>query len=306
VCRFCHAGCSILVDVEDGRPVRVRGDRESPLYRGFTCEKGRQLPDHHAHPDRLLTSMKRRADRGGHAPIAATTAMDEVAARLRRIVDEHGPRSVAIYSGTAASRNPAARPVLNAFMDGIGSPMRFDSNTIDQPGKAVAQAMLGMWGAPPQGFVGADVCLLIGVNPFVSVAGGVPMSDPIRSVREAQAKGMRLLVIDPRRSETAAAADQHLQPVPGEDIALVAALLHVILRDGLHDRAFCDAHVAGVDALRTATAPFTRRRWRPGPTCGPTTSKRWRGRSPPPAGAWRRRVPAPASRAGAAPSSSTS
>ncbi len=163
---------------------------------------------------------------------------------------------MAVYSGTAASRNPAARPVLNAFMDGIGSPMRFDSNTIDQPGKAVAQAMLGMWGAPPQGFEGSDVCLLIGVNPFVSVAGGVPMSDPVRSVREARAKGMRLLVIDPRRSETAAAADQHLQPVPGEDIALVASLLHVILRDGLHDTGFCADHVAGVDALRAAVAPF--------------------------------------------------
>src|SRR5689334_17563246 len=163
VCRFCHAGCSILVDVEDGRAVRVRGDRQSPLYRGFTCEKGRQLPEQHAHPDRLLTSLRKEAD-GSHAPIAAELAMDEVAARLRAIVDEHGPRSVAIYSGTAASRNPAARPVLTAFMDGLGSPMRFDSNTIDQPGKAVAQAMLGMWGAPPQGFDGSDVCLLIGVN----------------------------------------------------------------------------------------------------------------------------------------------
>ena len=173
VCRFCHAGCAILVDIEhrngQDRAVRVRGDRENPVYRGFTCEKGRQLPEQHHHPDRLLHSMRKRSD-GTHEPIASDAVIREIADRLRDIIDAHGPRSVAIYTGTAGSRNPAARPMLNALMDAIGSPMRFDSNTIDQPGKAVAQALLGMWGAPPQDFDSADVTLLIGINPFVSMA----------------------------------------------------------------------------------------------------------------------------------------
>lgn len=257
VCRFCHAGCAILVDLDEhDRPVRVRGDRDNPVYRGFTCEKGRQLPEQHAHPDRLLRTM-RRLDDGTYAPVAVDDAVRDVAARLRAIVDEHGPRAVAVYTGTCASRNPAARPALHALMDVIGSPMRFDSNTIDQPGKAVAAAMHGTWGAPPHGFDDADVVLLIGVNPFVSLAGGLPNPDPVRRVREARARGLQLLVIDPRRTETAAAADLHLRPVPGEDIAIVAALLHVILREGWHDAAFVDAHVEGLDALRTALAPFT-------------------------------------------------
>ena len=99
------------------------------------------------------------------------------------IVAEHGPRSVAVYTGTCASRNPAAKPVLLAFLKALGSPMRFDSNTIDQPGKAVAQAMHGTWGAPPQGFDDADVALLIGGNPFVALSGGIPNPDPVRRVR---------------------------------------------------------------------------------------------------------------------------
>jgi anaerobic selenocysteine-containing dehydrogenase len=257
VCRFCHAGCAILVEVDErGAPVRVRGDRDNPVYGGFTCEKGRQLPAQHRHPDRLLRTMRRSED-GEHEPVGVDDAMDDVAARLSAIVAEHGPRAVAVYTGTCASRNPAAKPVLMAFMKAIGSPMRFDSNTIDQPGKAVAAAMLGTWGAPPHGFDDADVALIIGGNPFVALSGGIPNPDPVRRVREARARGMQLLVIDPRRTETAAAADLHLQCLPGEDIAIVAGLLHVILRDGLHDDDFTDRWVAGLDRLRAALAPFT-------------------------------------------------
>ena len=173
------------------------------------------------------------------------------------IIDEHGPRSVACYKGTCASRNPATGALLTAWMDAIGSPMRFDSNTIDQPGKAVALGLHGRWGAPPQGFAGADVTLLVGTNPFVTLAGGLPTTDPLRSVRDARRKGMQLLVIDPRRTETAAAADVYLQPRPGEDVAILACLVHVIIAEQRHDAEFVARHVAGFDALRRAVAPFT-------------------------------------------------
>src|SRR6185503_9650008 len=96
----------------------------------------------------------------------------------------------------------------------------------------------------------------IGINPFVSMAGGLPMPDPMRRVREAQARGMRLLVVDPRRTETAAAADLHLQPRPGEDIAIVSGMLRVILTEGLADEDFCAAHVDGVASLAQAVDPF--------------------------------------------------
>ena len=236
--------------------MRVRGDKDDPLYRGFTCEKGRQLPAQHAHPDRLLHSQRRRAD-GDFEPVESGQALREIAERVQAIIAEHGPRSVAYYKGTCASRNPATGALLTAWMDAIGSPMRFDSNTIDQPGKSVALAMHGRWGAPAHGFDGADVALLVGTNPFVTLAGGLPSTDPIRSVRDARRSGMRLLVIDPRRTETAAAADLHLQPRPGEDVAILACLLNVIIAEELYDTEFVAAHVAGFDELRRAVAPFT-------------------------------------------------
>ena len=83
ICRFCHANCGILVEVEDGVPVRVTGDPENPAYFGFTCAKGRSLPEQHAHPDRLLHSQKRQAD-GSYRSISAETAMDEVLAKFMR------------------------------------------------------------------------------------------------------------------------------------------------------------------------------------------------------------------------------
>ncbi|MEM9177423.1 MAG: molybdopterin dinucleotide-binding protein, partial [Myxococcota bacterium] len=109
ICRFCHANCGILVDVEEGRAVRVKGDRENPAYHGFTCAKGRSLPDQLAHPDRLLVSRKRTRD-GDYVPIASERAMDEIAARIQRIVDAHGPRSVALYPGTYSGPHPASIP----------------------------------------------------------------------------------------------------------------------------------------------------------------------------------------------------
>lgn len=236
--------------------MRVRGDRSNPLYQGFTCEKGRQLPEQHSHPERLLTSMARQTD-GGYAPIASTQAVAEIAARLQAILDKHGPRAIASYTGTCASRNPAAKPLLNAFMNAIGSPMRFDSNTIDQPGKAVAQALHGMWGAPSHGFLDSDVVLLIGINPLVAMSGGVPNPDPRRHLVEAKRRGMKVLVIDPRRTETASLADQHMAPIPGEDIALVAAFLHVIIRDSLYDHKFVRDHVANFEALCKAVQAFS-------------------------------------------------
>jgi anaerobic selenocysteine-containing dehydrogenase len=205
ICRFCHAGCSILVDVDDGRPVRVAGDKENPMYGGFTCEKGRQLPEQWGHPERLLHSMKRTAD-DSYAEIRSDRALDEIAERISEILERHGPRSIAYYTGTYSAAHPATFPVLNAWMDSIESPMRFTSNTIDQPGKSVALAMHGMWGAPPQGFNDADTALIIGANPLVAMSGGVPNANPSAQLRRALKRGMKLLAIDPRRTVLAMSA----------------------------------------------------------------------------------------------------
>ncbi len=256
ICRFCHANCGILVDVEDGRPVAVRGDRANPAYHGFTCAKGRRLPEQHAHPERLLHSQRRVAP-GRFEPIASERAIDEVAARITELVAEHGPRSVALYVGTYAGPHPATIPFAIGWLLALGSRMVFTAATIDQPGKNVANALHGRWLGGSHVFDESDVWLLVGNNPLISMSGGIPPANPARRLREAKARGMQLVVIDPRRSEVARFADLHLQPRPGEDPALLAALVHVVIRDGLVDRAFVDAHLDGLGALADAVAPFT-------------------------------------------------
>jgi anaerobic selenocysteine-containing dehydrogenase len=256
ICRFCFNACAMLVDLEDGLPVAVRGDKSNPIYQGYFCVKGQQLLDAQRHPQRLLHSQKRGSD-GVFRPIAAASAFDEIAQKLAQIRDRHGPRAIALYSGTFSTANPANGAVATAWMKALGSRMAFNSNTIDQPGKALAQALHGMWMAPFQDFASSRVALLLGVNPLVAMSGGVPQGNPGRFLSDALARGMQLIVIDPRRTETARRANLHIQPRPGCDAAIAAALLRVILCEELHDAAFCAENVSGLAALRAAVEPFT-------------------------------------------------
>lgn len=257
ICRACHAGCAVLVEVEDGTPVSVKGDPNDPLYRGFCCVKGQSMADACRDSGRLLHSQKRQPD-GSYVPIPVEQAMDEIAERLGAVLAQHGPRAIASYSGTMATNAGAANgAVTTAFLKAVGTRMGFNSNTIDQPGKMVAAMLFGNWMAPSNNFSHANVVLLIGANPLVAMSGGVPHTNPGRTLTDALARGLKLIVIDPRRTETARRATLHLQVKPGEDVALLAGLLHVILAEKLHDLAFVDEHMQGVDVLEQTVAPFT-------------------------------------------------
>ena len=256
ICRFCHAGCAILVDIEDGKPTRVVGDKANPIYHGYTCPKGRALPQQHLNPERLLHSMKRRA-KGEYDPISSEQAMDEIAERVAEIVAKHGPRSVALYTGTFSFPYPAAAPMALAWLDAIGSPMRFTSATIDQPGKLIAPSLHGSWGGGAQTFVGADTWMLVGANPTVSKSIGVPSYNPAWYLDDAVKKGLKLVVIDPRRSEAAKKAEVHLQAKPGEDPSVLAGIIRIILEEGLVDHEFVGENAEGLERLRAFVDPFT-------------------------------------------------
>ena len=255
ICRICSAHCGVLATVEDGRLTKVTGDPDNPMFRGYTCAKGRALPDIHNNPDRLLHSQKRDGDR--FVPIAAERAMDEIAERLQELIATHGPRSVAMYIGTNCLPYPASPLTANAFLRAIESPMFFTANTIDQPGKQIALAAHGHWLGGDVPFDEADTWLLVGTNPLVSKAIGIPGQNPGQNLRAAIARGMQLIVVDPRRSQTAARAAIHLQPRPGEDATILAGLINVVITDGLCDTEFLAENVAGFDDLARAVAPFT-------------------------------------------------
>lgn len=258
-CRFCHANCAIEVVVEGSIAREIRGDAEDPVFGGYTCLKGRELAAAHHHPARVREALRRRPD-GGFEPVPVAVALDEIADRLSLIRARDGARAIASYNGTYAFQNSAALAVARAFHAAIGSPSFYTAVTLDQPAKSFTWSRFGAWGGGLHAFRDADVAMMIGNNPLVShyaPAGSVPPFSPSRRLRDAKARGLKLIVIDPRLTETARLADIHLQVRPGEDAALLAGMIRVILNEERHDKAFCEAHVAGLDRLRTAVAGFT-------------------------------------------------
>jgi anaerobic selenocysteine-containing dehydrogenase len=251
-CRVCINHCSIDVEVDDGVVTKVRGNRDNPLYGGYTCVKGRSQPERLRSEHRLLRSLKRQPD-GSHAEIPVDRAMDEIAEKLSAIRDQFGPRAIAGYAGTMAmvAAAPTAGPFYMALMDAIGTTMRFNPNTLDKGGKQTAQSLLGYWLAPSQGFDAPEAILLIGINPLITYTG-FPAGSPKRWLADTLASGCKLIVVDPRRTEVARRADWYLQAAPGHDASILAAMIKVIIAEKLYDRDFVARHVRGLPELSAA------------------------------------------------------
>jgi anaerobic selenocysteine-containing dehydrogenase len=257
-CRFCHANCAMLVDVEDGKVIAVRGDPDDPVYGGYTCIKGRQLADSHNAAHRLTMSLVRRE--GAFQPTPMADALAHVGDGLRRIIDDHGPHAVAIFMGSGGYQNSAAMAASLSLAQAIGTRNFYTSVTLDQPAKVFTTARYGKWMGGTNSFSTADVCFLVGNNPMVShysPPGGVPPFSPSRRIRDRQREGIKLIVADPRESDVGALADIYLPVKPGEDPALLAGMLHVIVEEGLYDRNFVAAHVDGFDDLKQVLTRFT-------------------------------------------------
>jgi anaerobic selenocysteine-containing dehydrogenase len=258
-CRVCHASCPVDIDIADNRAIAVRGIPADPLFGGYTCIKGRQIPDQLADPGRLRAPLRRQPD-GTFELANSADVLDEIAAKLRAIIDTHGPRSVASYTGTGGYQNSVAVPAARAFHVGIGSSSFYTSVTIDQPAKGTAPLRAGTWEAGYHDFSNADVLLAIGYNPMVSSygpVGGLQGTDPFVVMRTAKANGLKLIVIDPRRTELAAMADIHLAVRPGEDSTLLASIINTVLAEDLFDHEFCDQWVGDLPALAASVAPFS-------------------------------------------------
>lgn len=260
-CRNCGALCPMEVTIENGRVVDAQPDGSASPYGAYMCVKGlSSIAFHNGAEDRLLTSHK-RDDSGNHRPIAATQALDEIAAKLSELLDRHGPRSIAIYHGTGAFRSVLGGLLEKAFLSAIGSPNLFSTMTIDQSAKWVTAGRMGVMASGKPAFRDVDLAVIVGNNPVVShqtfpFAAG-ESGAPGRAFSEAKARGTRIIVIDPRHSETARYADLLIQPLPGQDAVLFAAIAHILLRDGTWNQAFCRRFVTQLDELKQAVEPFT-------------------------------------------------
>ncbi len=252
----CEPFCGLEVDVQEGRMVAVRPDREHPITRGYSCIKGMRVLDYQNDPDRLLHPIRRSQD--GWERISWATASDEIGRKLRAIRDAHGPAAIATYWGNAC--DSTAISLTNTFCSAFGSPNSFNVLSLEYTDRgAVAERMFGNENFILQPDAGrADFALLLGTNPLVTQGMTLLQRRPriIGDFRAIQRRGGKVVVVDPRRTETAKVADEHLAIRPGTDLFLLVGMLKRILDTGAFDAAFVEGHAVGLDVWRELLEKF--------------------------------------------------
>ncbi|HSW17932.1 MAG TPA: molybdopterin-dependent oxidoreductase [Ramlibacter sp.] len=257
ICRNCLAYCPILVTVDDqGRALKVTGDPQAPAFDGYTCPKGRALPAQHNDPARVLRCLQRGVD-GSFTEVASQEVVAQIARQVKNLLERHGPRAIAMYSGTGPVTHPVGAPLARAFFRAIGSRMMFSAASIDKPAEHTSVALHGNWQAGLQTFETSDTWMVVGANPIIAKSNGGPLNNPGVRLKQAVARDMKMVVIDPRRTETAKRAHVHLQPRPGEDAALLAGILNILIAERLIDAAFVAENAQGLDALAEAVRDYT-------------------------------------------------
>lgn len=255
-CRICEPLCGMVATVRDGELVRLRPDAEHPLSQGFACPKGIAFAEVQNDPDRVRHPLRRTAD-GSFEQVSWATAMADITARLRRIHREHGGDGIGWYFGNPTAFNVGHLLWLPAFMLALGSRQFFSAGSQDVNNRFVASEWL--YGSPitaPVPDLGrTDLLVVIGANPVVShgsVVTAPRIKDELHGIVE---RGGRVVVIDPRRTETAKAF-QWLPIAPDGDAHLLLSLLHVLFEEHLADDAAIARQSRGAAGLRALAAPF--------------------------------------------------
>ncbi|EDM80791.1 Anaerobic dehydrogenase, typically selenocysteine-containing [Plesiocystis pacifica SIR-1] len=256
-CHLCEAMCGLAIEVEGSRIVNIRGDREDPFSRGHLCPKGPALAALHDDPDRLRKPQLRTS--AGWREIGWDEALDRAAEGLHRVQREHGKDALAVYLGNPTVHNHGAAIVGAPFLRALGTRHRYSATSIDQ----LPQMLVSMWMyghqllLPIPDLDRAEHLVIVGANPLVSNGSIMSAPDMRRRLRELQGRGGKVVVVDPRRSETAKLADEHVFIRPGTDALLLLAMLGVILDEGRERLGRLADLVEGVQRVRAAVEAFT-------------------------------------------------
>jgi anaerobic selenocysteine-containing dehydrogenase len=242
----CPDTCAVVTEVEDGRAVQFAGDADHPTTRGWLCAKVRPYLDHVYHPDRLLHPLRRVGPKGGGRweRISWDEALAEIAGRWQAIISRYGAEAILPYS-YSGTLGVVQMTVANARLWNRLGASQLRRSICGSAAEAAVEATLGRRWSPPYADVPhSRLAVLWGHNPVSTAPHFMPF------LRQARRQGCHVVVIDPRRTATAATSDWHLAPRPGTDGALALGVAHVLVRDGLHDEAWLAGHAQGWPAFR--------------------------------------------------------
>jgi anaerobic selenocysteine-containing dehydrogenase len=256
ICPFCEACCGLELGIADGKIATIRGYDDDVHSAGFLCPKGAALRDLHEDPDRLRAPLVKRG--GKHVEVSWDEAFAEIERRLVPILAEHGRDAVAMVIGNPSVHKLSLTLYTARLTRAIGTTNVFTASTLDQmPKQLSAGLMFGHWlSIAVPDLARTDLLVVLGANPVVSNGSLWTVPDFRGKAKAMQARGGKLVVIDPRRTETAELADRHLFIRPGGDAFLLLGIVHALFADRRVRLGRLAEHVDGLAALEAAVAEF--------------------------------------------------
>jgi anaerobic selenocysteine-containing dehydrogenase len=257
-CSLCEATCGLTFEVEDNRILSVRPDEDDVFSKGYVCPKGIAISGIHDDPDRLRKPVRRNAA-GTFEEISWADAFDLVARRLGETREHHGADAIGFYWGNPTGNNHGALLMLSSFTKAIGTRNRFSSGSQDANPRIVTSYELygSSISIPIPDIDRTDYFLCLGGNPMISNGSVMTAPDMRRRLRAVRERGGKLVVVDPRRTETAKEANEHVAIRPGGDAAFLLAMAQVLVARGRVDRKFLDETTSGWAEIERRLATFT-------------------------------------------------
>lgn len=249
MCYFCHTNCGVIAYVKDGEVVFIEGDPDHPTNRGGLCCRGNIALKHLDHPDRINVPLKRIGERGANQweEITWSQALDEIAERLAQIKEEYGAEAVATAGGTLRTDDWARRRFMNIF----GSPNCFHNALLCWIPTFMIEAAVSGWSPFVGDMANSRIAVVWGANP------GASTLPSMRGLTDLKKRGLKIIVIDPRYTVTAAHADMWLPIRPGADLALALAWINVIIEEELYDFEFVEEWCIGFEELAAHVQDYT-------------------------------------------------
>ena len=258
-CRICESLCGLNVTTQDNQVTQITPDKDHVATRGFACPKGLKQHKLYSSPDRLTQPRIRGTNSEPWRTVGWDEALSFTGTQLRQIIDTHGPDAVGMYVGTAAGFGTLHPMFAQGFMDGIGSRNLFASATQDCANKfAVAERMYGFpFTQPFPDLQNMECLIIVGANPMVSKWSFLQVPNPRKHINQIRERGGRVIVVDPRNTETAKASGEHVFIQPGSDVFFYLAFLQEVVNCGGIKQAHVDAHMQGLDTVLALSKDWT-------------------------------------------------